>query len=89
MFDENRNWQKDFTDAPKDEPICVLVPTGDASSPLLYEIASWEDGQWDGSWATAYPDAQPVAWCFLPDIDDDIATEYELPVHVSGGEAAA
>lgn len=88
-MDGNRNWQKDFTDAPKDqEPINALVATGNPDEPLVYAIASWTGEKWIGDWQEDYPDAQPVAWCYLPDIDDDIAEEYGLDV-VGDDEAAA
>lgn len=65
LFTE-RKWQKVFTEAPRDESIKVLMPTGE----------------------TDHPDAQPIAWAYLPDIDDDIADEYGL-TKTNDGEVAA
>ena len=81
-----RNWNRDLDEAPQDgTELLLLIPTGDPDMPLAADVGMWDQnmGQWAGPWRNsdgegAYPHAEPIAWAYLPDYDDDIAKEYGI-----------
>lgn len=91
------NYNRDMHAAPRDELLLLLVPTGDPAYPIAIEIGHWDDrerrflGNWrwydegeDGN----YPNADPIAWREIPEIDAEIAAIFAVRAtkltHASG-----
>jgi len=84
---EERNYNRDMSEAPRDEEILLLLPTGNSEAPLEVDKGWWdmEAKRWEGTWRYmegegAYADAEPIGFCEIPDIDDDILDEYGVPI---------
>jgi hypothetical protein len=80
-------YNRDFTDAPKEESLLGVVPTGDPEGPLMIVMMWWDVdlGRWEGDWrhladeageAMVFAKNDPIAWCLLPDIDEELMNEY-------------
>lgn len=75
------NYNPDMTAADQTaENLLLVVPTGDAKSPLMVELGRWnaDAGRWEGEWRftvtdtgapTPLADMDPVAWATVPEID--------------------
>jgi hypothetical protein len=78
------NYNRDMRAAPLDELLLLLVPTGDPTYPIAIEIGNWDEREhrFLGNWRWYdeeegnYPNADPIAWRGIPDIDADLAAIY-------------
>lgn len=80
------NYSSDFTDAPKDRQLILLVPTGYPDDPIAIELGWWDedDGRWEGGWRCfddvgGYQEADPIGWCKAPEIDAEIIAKFAMP----------
>jgi hypothetical protein len=78
------NYNRDMSAAPLDELVLLLVPTGDPTYPIAIEIGNWDakelrflgNWRWCDDEAGNYPNADPIAWREIPEIDADIAAVF-------------
>lgn len=84
--EDDDGWDTDMESGQSEGAVLLKVPTGDPEEPISYEIGEWDEDEqrWHGAWRNTegeegdYSKQEPVAWCYLPDVDDDIAEEYGL-----------